>query len=47
LPGQSQLDVQPHPYLPAAYTVPFLGGQLLFAVPPGKGFVGIMEYRQG
>jgi hypothetical protein len=45
LPGQSALDVQPHPGLPNTYTVPFLNGQLVFAVPPDKGFVGMLAYR--
>jgi len=32
LPGQSDLDIQPHPWLPNVYTVPFLDGHLVYAV---------------
>jgi hypothetical protein len=31
MPGQSDLDVQPHPWLPNIYTVPFLDGHLVYA----------------
>jgi hypothetical protein len=45
LPGQSPLDVQPHPWLPNTYTVPFLGGYLIYAVLEGgdAGLVGILH----
>ena len=29
LPGQSDLDVQPHPWLPNIYTVPFMDGHMV------------------
>jgi hypothetical protein len=45
LPGQSVLGVQPHPWLPDIYTVPFLNGYLVFAVLPWKGLVGIIRYQ--
>ncbi|GEM_PF-3120892 len=44
LPGQSNLDVQPHPLMPDAYTVPFLTGHIVFAVPPNKGVIGMLAY---
>jgi hypothetical protein len=44
LPGQSDLDVQPHPWLPDIYTVPFLDGHLVYAVLEWKGLVGILRY---
>jgi hypothetical protein len=31
-PGQSALEVRPHPWVPNAYTVPFLDGRLVYAV---------------
>jgi hypothetical protein len=39
LPGQSDLDVQPHPWLPNIYTVPFLDGHLVYVVLEWKGLV--------
>ena len=44
LPGQSDLDVQRHPWLPNIYTVPFLDGHLVYAVLEWKGLVGILRY---
>jgi hypothetical protein len=44
LPGQSDLDVQPHPWLPNIYTVPFLDGHLVYAVLEWKGLVGVLRY---
>jgi hypothetical protein len=44
LPGQSDLDVQPHPWVPNTYTVPFLDGHLVYAVLEWKGLVGILRY---
>jgi hypothetical protein len=45
LPGQSPLDVQPHPWLPSTYTVSFLGGHLVYGVVEGDevGLVGILR----
>jgi len=39
------LAVRPHPWLPNTYTVPFLGGRLVFAVLEGEGagLVGILR----
>src|SRR5512132_1093581 len=34
-PGQSELAVWPHPWLPNVYTVPFLDGRLVYAVLEG------------
>jgi hypothetical protein len=47
LPGQSGLDVQPHPWLPNVYTVPFLDGHLVYAVLEWKGLVGILREVAG
>jgi hypothetical protein len=44
LPSQSDLDVQPHPWLPNIYTVPFLDGHLVYAVLEWKSLVGILRY---
>jgi hypothetical protein len=44
LPGQSDLDVQPHPWLPNLYIVPFLDGHLVYAVLEWKGLVGVLRY---
>ena len=44
LPGQSDLDVQPHPWLPNIYTVPFLDGHLVYAVLEWKGLAGVLRY---
>ncbi|MFL5795696.1 MAG: hypothetical protein ACJ77H_17125, partial [Actinomycetota bacterium] len=48
LPGQSDLDVKPHPRLPNTYTVPFLGGHLVYAVFEGdeEGLVGILHHER-
>ena len=48
LPGQSDLDVRPHPRLPNTYTVPFLGGHLVYAVFEGdeEGLVGVLYHER-
>ena len=40
--------MQPHPRLPNAYTVPFLGGHLVYAVFEGEetGLVGVLFLEQ-
>jgi hypothetical protein len=45
LPGQSDLDVQPHPWVSNIYTVPFLDGHLVYAMLEWKGLVGILRYE--
>jgi hypothetical protein len=42
LPGQSSLAVQPHPWLPNTYTVPFLDGHLVYGVPPNKSLIIVL-----
>jgi len=44
LPGESALAVQPHPWLPNTYTVPFLDGHLVYGVPPDKGVIIVLAY---
>ena len=46
-PGQSALDVRPHPWLPNVYTVPFLDGRLVYAVLEGDeaGLVVVLRYE--
>ena len=46
-PGQSALAVRPHPWLPNAYTVPFLDGRLVYAVLEGPevGLVVVLRYQ--
>ena len=41
------LDVRPHPWLPNAYTVPFLDGRLVYAVleSPEVGLVVVLRYQ--
>jgi hypothetical protein len=48
LPGQSGLKVLPHPLLPNTYTVPFLGGHLVYAVFEGdeEGLVGVLYHER-
>ena len=45
LPEQSDLDVQPHPWVPNIYAVPFLDGHLVYAVLEWKSLVGILRYE--
>ena len=46
-PGESTLDVQPHPWLPNVYMVPFLDGRLVHAVLEGdeRGLVVVLRYE--
>jgi hypothetical protein len=39
--------VQPHPWVPNVYTVPFLGGRLFYAVleSPEVGLVLVLRYE--
>jgi hypothetical protein len=47
LPGQSDLDVEAHPWLPNIYTVPFLDGHLVYAVLEWKGLVAVDKLAGG
>jgi hypothetical protein len=38
--------VRPHPELPNTYTVPFLGGHLVYGVLEWKGLVGILYHER-
>lgn len=44
LPGESGLAVQPHPWLPNTYTVPFFDGHLVYGVPPNKSLIIVLAY---